>query len=206
MRALTKCHQVKSNDLCHVKSLKSNQVDVGFRKDSFNDYENDDSNRIFSRNNSLTSEELYNICPYGEMGSHVCMLRHVQKSKDGQFYFTIMQPFPEEFDAIWGDIDIFSLSQEEKRLLEAARKVENKTVTINGMEKITKNVDDQGGTSFVQNVFMYRRQQMPNGLIMKLLKYDKSSTHYVVIICFSMNLKAEPYIYPLFLCCSECVF
>jgi hypothetical protein len=110
-------------------------------------------------------------------------IRKYMKTSDGSTYFILMQPVPDDFDLVKGDLNIFHVPTKTQELIDEAKRQNESLVQI---AQNTYRVDFFESTEvfIIYNVFSHLRQRLPNRIVFKLVKYELDRISYVVWIYF----------------------
>jgi hypothetical protein len=102
-----------------------------------------------------------------------CVMKYLKSDT----YFIIMHPATDQFESVISDLDFYTLTPEQQKLKQEAD-LSSKSVIKVGSYEYPVNISEG---EFVHHIESSNRQKLPNGLIIKFVKYKNDLVHYVVI-------------------------
>lgn len=106
-----------------------------------------------------------------------CVMKYLKSDT----YFIIMHPATDQFESIISDLDFYTLTPEQQKLKQEAD-LNSKSVIKVGSYEYPVNISEG---EFVHHIESLNRQKLPNGLIIKLVKYKNDVVHYVVKLVYN---------------------
>ena len=106
-----------------------------------------------------------------------CVMKYLKSDT----YFIIMHPATDHFESIISDLDFYTLTPEQQKLKQEAD-LNSKSVIKVGSYEYPVNISEG---EFVHHIESLNRQKLPNGLIIKLVKYKNDVVHYVVKLVYN---------------------